>query len=300
MATSSMVYRPGSEEDAKFIEILEMFKHISPAINERLQNPDKDWLRKPKKASKVNEFGYYNNPGIKENGSSDQVQLLKEWYMIVNVLLTGNYVGAGNANREDIHRYNTYVIDEVKEKIDKFKGVKAISYNIMTTLQNIVDGQYDNALDNPKYHIKLDRHKLYIINALKYLMDNFAPLKDKTIPVRIQSLALNETTNGKKYNIERLNYAVFEYVKMMKNPITSLDISVQREIGEEAKAAKEVEKAAAKKESNARISELEEEFKRIFGKKPAVSLRKGGKHRKHRLTKKRSMHKKKTQKRRKH
>ncbi len=293
MATSSKVYRPGSKENAKFIEILEMFKHISPAINERLQNPDKGLFGGPKKASKVNEFGYYNNPNSNEYGHYDQVQLLKEWYMTVNILLTGNYAGAGNANDDDIHRYNSYVIDEVKGKVNNFNRVKGISYNITNALKNSVDRQYNNALDN--HHIKLDRHKLYIINALNYLVENFAPLTESALP-RIRSLAQNMTTNGKKYNIKEFINNVSEYVKMMRTPITSLDIGVQREMGEEAKA----EKAAVKKESNQRLEHLGEEFKRVFGRSPTELPRKGGKHRKHRLTKKRSMNKKKTQRRHKY
>lgn len=265
MAAPSGVYHPSPEADAKFIEILEMFKHLSPAIHERLQNPNKG-LFGPSKASKVNQFKYYNNPGIKENGLFDQVQLLKEWYMTVNVLLN-----------ED-STYNPYVIDEVKANTANFKSIPTIADNIRIILTPLVDKQYNDAM---KVGILLDRRKLYIINALNSLMTNFPHLTDSVLK-RIGSLARNETTNGKKYNIERLNHAVFEYVKMMNNPMTA--------ISQENRSVKSLPSVPTGN-TRSKLQELQDRL---------AVLRKGGKHRKHRLTKKRSMHKKKTQKRRKH
>ena len=264
MATSIGVYYPSPEADAKFTEILHMFKNLSPAIHERLQNPNKGFFGGPKKASRVNRFNYYNNPS--EEYPFDQVQLLKEWYMTVNVLLN-----------ED--EYKSYIIDEIKDKIDDFKSIPNIYNNIKIILTPLVDKQYNEAM---KQNIKLDRSKLYIINALNSLMDNFAPLKDKTSPVRIQSLALNTTTNGKKYNIEQLHKDVVIYVTMIKKPTTLL-----------SNADRSVKSLPQVPTRNTR-SNMQNLQKRL------AALKEGGKHRKHRLTKKRSVHKKKTQKRRKY
>jgi hypothetical protein len=261
MATNSGVYYPSPEANAKFIEILEMFKYLSPAIHERLQNPDKGIFGGPKKASKVNQFKYYNNPEIKENGLFDQVQLLKEWYMTVNVLLNGEY--DYNSPHDD---YKSYVIDEIKDNIAAFKSIPNISGNIRIILTPLVDTQYNNALTK---NIRLDRRKLYIINALNSLINTFAFLTNSTLP-RIKSMALNTTTNGKRYNIKALNEKVFNYLQMMRNPITSLSPN-----------DRSVKSLPAPPSGNTRLA----------------VLKKGGKHRKHRITKKRSTHKKRTYKR---
>lgn len=266
MATNLGVYYPSPEIDAKFIKILDMFKHLSPAIHERLQNPNKG-LFGPKKASTQNKFGYYNGDEY------DQIQLLKEWYMTINILLNGEYDDRG----EDPGDYKSYVIDQVKDKIRDFKGIAKISYNIIRLLKRLVDTQYNNALQN---NIKLNRHTLYIINALYFLMANFNPLESRGNSPRIQSLALNTTTDGKKYNIEQLNRDVVNYINMMKNPITTL-----------SKENQTIRSMPLPPSGNTR-SNLQKIENRL-----AALKTKGGKRRKYHMTRKRSTHKKRTYKR---
>ncbi len=78
MATNS---RPDLQ--SKFTGMLEMFKKLSPAIHERLQNPQKMFgsFGSPTGTGKKNEFGYAMNI---ENRNT--IKNLKEWYMVVNIM----------------------------------------------------------------------------------------------------------------------------------------------------------------------------------------------------------------------
>lgn len=194
--------RPELQVD--FIHILTAFKKLSPAIHERLINPKKMFgsVGLPTGTGAKNEFGYAMN--VSE--PSNTIKNLKEWYMVVNVLLADN-------------GYAAYVIDEVKPMLDRFR--LAVRPHL-DQVRRFVDKRIPTLRSAG---VLLDERTFYVSYALYIMMDNFPTLEICQYE-RLKTLALNKTKDRCNYNIEDLRSSVSNYTSILTKPSRGVNETV--------------------------------------------------------------------------
>jgi len=193
------------ELQADFIHILTAFKKLSPAVHERLINPKKMFgsVGLPTGTGAKNEFGYAMN--VSE--PSNTIMNLKEWYMVVNVLLADN-------------GYAAYVIDEVKPMLDRFR--LAVRPHL-DEVRRFVDKRIPTL---QSAGVLLDARTFYVSYAMYMMMDNFPKLEICQYE-RLKTLALNKTKSGCSYNIEDLRYSVSNYTSILTKPSRGVNNTIK-------------------------------------------------------------------------
>lgn len=255
MATNSRL-----DLQATFVDMLTIFKKLSPAIHKRLQNPQKIFgsFGSPSGTGKKNEFGYAMNVG-----DSSTIDNLKKSYMALNVIL--NEKG-----------YSEYIIDDIKPLLPDFKTKAAVQINNITQFVDKRIPYLEPA------GVMLTKNTFYVSHAMEMMMYNF-PILEKCPYERLVTLAKGTTKEEKSgiicYDIEKLR----EYSTLYD----SILIKPHRGINEIISNFKKIKVPTGNTRS--KVEELEQRL--------AELRRRGGKHRKNRITKKRSIHKKRTHKR---